>query len=373
MKLSLEAVAALTGGTILSGDPELNVFGVASLLDATPEEASFLGNEKYFEDFLHTSAGIVLVPPGLPKYPENVAFVEVANPSMAFNALVKYFKASSYKFVPGIHPSAVIDPSAKINPDKVRVGAYTCIGAHCEIGDGTDIGNGCQIGDGVTMGENCRLHANVTIRERCKLGSRVTIQPGAVIGSDGFGFLMGDNGRYVGIDQVGIVELEDDVDIGANTTIDRARFGRTIIGEGTKIDNLVQIGHNVVVGKHHCRTVRNCRQHACGGLRHHRSPGRHCRPSQGWFQIHAGGTNGCYGEHSGKRCLLGYSRLPLQGRLPPICGPQEAPGPRQGSPFPQKETGLIRKLAGNRTARGRSLRKTSLKTTLQAWPVPQRR
>lgn len=127
--------------------------GSPSLLDATPEEASFLGNEKYFEDFLHTSAGIVLVPPGLPKYPENVAFVEVANPSMAFNALVKYFKASSYKFVPGIHPSAVIDPSAKINPDKVRVGAYTCIGAHCEIGDGTDIGNGCQIGDGVTMGE----------------------------------------------------------------------------------------------------------------------------------------------------------------------------------------------------------------------------
>lgn len=88
------------GEPILSGDPELNVFGVASLLDATPEEASFLGNEKYFEDFLHTSAGIVLVPPGLPKYPENVAFVEVANPSMAFNALVKYFKASSYKFVP---------------------------------------------------------------------------------------------------------------------------------------------------------------------------------------------------------------------------------------------------------------------------------
>ena len=130
------------------------------------------------------------------------------------------------------------------------MGAYTCIGAHCVIGDGTDIGNGCDIGDGVTIGENCRLHAHVIIRERCKLGSRVTIQPGAVIGSDGFGFLMGDNGRYVGIDQVGIVELGDDVDVGANTTIDRARFGRTIVGEGTKIDNLIQLGHNVVVGKH---------------------------------------------------------------------------------------------------------------------------
>lgn len=250
MKLTLEAVAALTGGKILSGDPELTVFGVASLLDASHEEASFLGNEKYFEDFLHTSAGIVLVPPALPAYPENVAFVEVDNPSMAFNALVKYFMASAYRFTPGIHPTAIIDPTATFNPDKIHVGAYTCIGAHCVIGDGTDIGNGCDIGDGVTIGENCRLHAHVIIRERCKLGSRVTIQPGAVIGSDGFGFLMGDNGRYVGIDQVGIVELGDDVDVGANTTIDRARFGRTIVGEGTKIDNLIQLGHNVVVGKH---------------------------------------------------------------------------------------------------------------------------
>ena len=250
MKLTLEAVAALTGGKILSGDPELTVFGVASLLDASREEASFLGNEKYFQDFLHTSAGIVLVPPGLPAYPEHAAFVEVDNPSMAFNALVKYFMASAYRFTPGIHPTAIIDPTASFNPDKIHVGAYTCIGAHCIIGDGTDIGNGCDIGDGVTMGENCRLHAHVTIRERCKLGNRVTIQPGAVIGSDGFGFLMGDNGRYVGIDQVGIVELGDDVDVGANTTIDRARFGRTIVGEGTKIDNLIQLGHNVVVGRH---------------------------------------------------------------------------------------------------------------------------
>ncbi len=250
MKLSLEAVANLTGGVILSGDPALNVFGVAALNDATKEDASFLGNEKYFEDFLHTSAGLVLVPPGLPKYPEGVAFVEVANPSMAFNALVKFFLSSTTQFTPGIHPTAVIDPTVRVNPDKVRIGAYTCIGAHAQIGDGCQIGNGCDIGDGVIMGENCKLHARVVIRERCKLGNRVTIQPGAVIGSDGFGFLLGENGRYVGIDQVGIVELGDDVDVGANTTIDRARFGRTIIGEDTKIDNLVQIGHNVVVGKH---------------------------------------------------------------------------------------------------------------------------
>ncbi|WP_300776665.1 LpxD N-terminal domain-containing protein, partial [uncultured Akkermansia sp.] len=131
MKLTLEAVAALTGGKILSGNPELTVFGVASLLDASREEASFLGNEKYFQDFLNTSAGIVLVPPGLPAYPEHAAFVEVDNPSMAFNALVKYFMASAYRFTPGIHPTAIIDPTASFNPDKIHVGAYTCIGAHC--------------------------------------------------------------------------------------------------------------------------------------------------------------------------------------------------------------------------------------------------
>lgn len=250
MKLALDAIASLTGGNLISGDPSKQIFGVAALSDATSEDASFLGNEKYFPDFLNTSAGLVLVPPGLPKVPEGVALIEVANPSMAFNELVKFFLSSSAAFTPGIHPTAVIDPTATLNADKVRIGAHTCIGAHAVIGDGCDISNGCDIGDGVIMGENCKLHANVVIRERCKLGNRVVIQPGAVIGSDGFGFLLNEQGKYVGIDQVGIVELGDDVDVGANTTIDRARFGRTIIGEDTKIDNLVQIGHNVVVGKH---------------------------------------------------------------------------------------------------------------------------
>ncbi len=250
MKLDLGSLVSLTGGTILSGDPGLVITGVASLNEACHEEASFLGNEKYFHDFLETKAGLVLVPPSLPKYPEGVALIEVENPSLAFNALVKYFQASSYRFFPGIHPSAVIDPTAQVDIETVRIGPHTTIGAHVTIGKGSDIGPGCVIGDGAILGESCRLHSNVTIRERCRLGKRVVIQPGAVIGSDGFGFLMGEDGRYVGIDQVGIVELGDDVDIGANTTIDRARFGRTVIGEGTKIDNLVQIGHNVKIGKH---------------------------------------------------------------------------------------------------------------------------
>lgn len=250
MNLSLDSLLDLTGGTVLVDNPGIEIAGVASLHEACPNEASFLGNPKYYEDFLATKAGLVLVPPGVPKHPEGVVLVEVENPSLAFNELVRHFKASSYQFKAGIHPTAYIDPSAVLNSERVSVGPHAVIGVGVVIGDGADIGAGCCIGDGAVLGKSCRLHANVVVRERCRLGDRVVIQPGAVIGSDGFGFLMNEEGRYVGIDQVGIVELGDDVDIGANTTIDRARFGRTVIGEGTKIDNLVQIGHNVVIGKH---------------------------------------------------------------------------------------------------------------------------
>ncbi len=251
MKLTLEKLAQLTGGKILRSGSRDTFTGVASLLDADPEEISFLGNEKYFQDFLQTSAGVVIVPPGLPRLPsEEVALIEVpGNPSVAFNAAVKFFLCSDKTFTPSVHPSAAIDPTAVYNPDKVIIGPHATIGAHAVIGDGTEIGPGCTIGDSVVMGQSCRLFSNVVIRERCRLGDRVVIQPNATIGADGFGYLLVE-GRYVGIEQAGIVELGNDVEIGANTTIDRARFGKTVIGEGTKIDNLVQIGHNCVIGKH---------------------------------------------------------------------------------------------------------------------------
>lgn len=251
MNLSLEQVVALTGGKILNPTPEINVSGVATLAEACPGEISFLGNEKYFKDFLATKASIALVPPGLPEYPEGVVFIEVENPSLAFNAVVGYFMKAANDFTAGISPAAHIDPTAIINPEKVRVSPGAVIEAGATIGDGCDIGPGCVIGKSAVLGENCKLYANVVVRERCIVGNHVVVQPGAVIGSDGFGFLLNkETGRYETVDQVGIVVIGDHVDIGANTTIDRARFGRTIIGEGTKIDNLVQIGHNVVVGKH---------------------------------------------------------------------------------------------------------------------------
>ena len=251
MNLSLTDVLSLTGGKIISGSPETTVSGVATLAEATPTEISFLGNEKYYKDFLATKAGIVLVPPALPEYPAGVAFIEVENPSLAFNAMVEHFMKAANDFEPGIAPSAIVDSTAKLNADKVRIGAGAVIEAGAEIGDGCDIGPGCVIGKSAVLGKDCKLYARVVVRERCILGNHVVIQPGAVIGSDGFGFLLNkETGRYETVDQVGIVVIEDHVDIGANTTIDRARFGRTVIGEGSKIDNLVQIGHNVTVGKH---------------------------------------------------------------------------------------------------------------------------
>lgn len=251
MNLSINEVLGLTGGKLLNTTPEIEISGVATLAEATAGEVSFLGNEKYFKDFMSTKASLVLVPPALPEFPEDVALIEVDNPSLAFNALVEHFMKAAYDFEPGISPHAIIDPTAIVDATKVRIAAGVVVEAGASIGDGSDIGAGCYIGKSAILGENCRLYPRVVVRERCILGNNVVIQPGAVIGSDGFGFLLNkETGRYETVDQVGIVVIEDNVDIGANTTIDRARFGKTVIGEGTKIDNLVQIGHNVTIGKH---------------------------------------------------------------------------------------------------------------------------
>ena len=257
MQLTIDKIIELTGGKLLKPTPETTISGVATLADACRGEISFLGNEKYFQAFLKTGASAILVPPGLPDYPKGKdgapapAFIEVANPSLAFNSLVDYFVKVVHSFEPGISPHAYVDESAQLDPSKVRIGPGVVIEAGAKIGDGCDIGAGCIIGRDCVIGENCKFHQRVTIRERCIIGKHVVIQPGAVIGADGFGFLLNKEvGYYDTIDQVGIVVIGDYVDIGANSAIDRARFGRTVIGEGCKIDNLVQIGHNVTVGKH---------------------------------------------------------------------------------------------------------------------------
>ncbi len=223
--------------------------GVASLDTANPGDISFLGNDKYRGQFLSTRASAVIVARGETGAAESTALVAVDNPSLAFSEVIRHFSATASTPTPGVHPRAVVDPTAILDPASVRVHAGAVIMAGARIGDGSEIGPNAVIGEQVVIGRHCRIMANVTIRERCVLGDRVFLQPGCVIGSDGYGYAFHE-GRHVKIDQVGIVEIGDDVEIGSNTTIDRARFGKTLIGEGTKIDNLVQIAHNVVIGKH---------------------------------------------------------------------------------------------------------------------------
>lgn len=242
-------LAALVGGTMVRGDAAHELCGVAALGEAGPADVSFLGNEKYHAQFLTTRAGAVLVEPGVVDGPEGCGLVAVENPSLAFAAVVAHFKPARVEFRPGVDARAVLGGAVELDPARVRVDAGAVIAAGVRIGAGTHVGANVTIGEGVRIGVDCLIHPNVVIREGCTLGDRVIIQPGAIIGSDGFGYEFA-NGRHVKIEQVGTVEIHDDVEVGANTTIDRARFGKTVIGEGTKIDNQVQIGHNVVVGKH---------------------------------------------------------------------------------------------------------------------------
>jgi UDP-3-O-[3-hydroxymyristoyl] glucosamine N-acyltransferase len=247
--LTLSELAQLVDGDIVRGGLAVSLTGVSALDAAGPGEVSFFGNDKYRSQFLTTRAGAVIAASGESAGPETTALITVANPSLAFAAVVKHFASSSKALQPGIHPRAMVDEAAKLDPSKVRIHAGAVVMAGASIGDGTEIGPNAVIYEDAVVGKDCRILANVTVRERCVIGDRVILQPGCVIGSDGYGYEFS-GGKHVKIDQVGIVEISDDVEIGANTTIDRARFGKTQIGEGTKIDNLVMIGHNVVIGKH---------------------------------------------------------------------------------------------------------------------------
>ena len=245
MTFTLQQLATTSGGELV-GDPSLQIMGAASLGDATPGEISFFANRKYVAVLRKTRASAVFVPPDFTE-PITLAQIRVANPTKAFEQVVVKFAPKPITFAPGIHPTAVVDPSAQIGKC-VSIQPHAVIESGARIGDDTIIGAGSYIGHETVIGPGCLIYPRVTIRERSRIGSRVIIHSGAVIGADGFGFEMVD-GRQQKIQQLGIVQIDDDVEIGANTTVDRARFGRTWIQEGVKIDNLVQIAHNVVIGK----------------------------------------------------------------------------------------------------------------------------
>src|SRR5213596_2988824 len=235
----------MCGGELV-GDPSLQITGAASLGEAVPGEISFYSDPRYGTLLRKTRASAVFVPAD---FAESIATaqIRVANPVKVFEQVVLKFAPKSIGFTPGIHPSAVVNPSSHLG-DRVSIQPYAVIEARARIGDDTIIGAGSYIGHETVIGSACLIYPRVTIRERSRIGSRVIIHSGAVIGADGFGFEMVD-GRQQKIQQFGLVQIDDDVEIGANTNIDRARFGRTWIQEGAKIDNLVQVAHNVVIGK----------------------------------------------------------------------------------------------------------------------------
>jgi len=245
MTFTLQELATLSRGELI-GDPKLQITGAASLGEATLGEISFFANRKYIGLLRKTRASAIFVPPDFAE-PINAAQVRVSNPTKAFEQVLLKFAPSAVTFAPGIHSTAIVDPSVQLG-ERVSIQPLAVIEAGTRIGDDTIVGAGSYIGHETVIGSACHIYPQVTIRERSKIGSRVIVHSGAVIGADGFGFEMVD-GRQEKIQQLGIVQIDDDVEIGANTTIDRARFGRTWIQEGAKIDNLVQIAHNVVIGK----------------------------------------------------------------------------------------------------------------------------
>jgi UDP-3-O-[3-hydroxymyristoyl] glucosamine N-acyltransferase len=242
--VSIGEIADLVGGKH-SGDGTSPITGVASLTQAGDEQLSFLSNRKYAAQLAQTKAGAILVPQNLEG--EDERWIRVDDPYFALaRIMTRWFSARPMP--KGISPKASVASSAKLGTN-VAVGPFVTIGENVVIGNNVTIFQGVSIEAGSNIGDDCIIYPNVVIYDGMRIGRRCIIHAGVVIGSDGYGFAMHD-GKHHKIPQIGIVRIEDDVEIGAGTTIDRAALGETVIGEGTKIDNLVQIGHNVKIGKH---------------------------------------------------------------------------------------------------------------------------
>lgn len=252
MRVTVRDVARLVGGTV-QGDESQAITGISSLTEARPGDISFLANPKYESFLSETRATAVLV--AAPHPVTNVVQIVVGNPDFAFARVVATYGPKAVPPPPGIHPTAVIGERVRLGRN-VAIGPYSVIADGAVVGDNTVLYPHVFLGFESRVGDDCLLYPQVTVRERCTLGSRVILHSGVVIGSDGFGYASVE-GVHHKIPQVGIVVIEDDVEIGANSCLDRARFGRTRIGKGTKIDNLVQVAHNVETG-HHCILVGQC-------------------------------------------------------------------------------------------------------------------
>ncbi|MCM8773549.1 MAG: UDP-3-O-(3-hydroxymyristoyl)glucosamine N-acyltransferase, partial [Candidatus Omnitrophica bacterium] len=244
MRYTLGELAQMIGGELV-GSPDIVITGISGIKEAKEGDITFLANSKYARLMKTTLASAIITSKDVVN--SHKALIKTDNPSLAFAKVVNIFSPYKQEYIEGVHPTVVFGRQCKLGSN-LAIGPYVIIENDVEIGDNTKIYGGCYIGHKVTIGKDCLIYPNVVIRDRVEIGNRVIIHSGAVIGSDGFGFAMV-KGVQEKIPQIGIVVIEDDVEIGANVTIDRARFDKTIIGKGTKIDNLVQIAHNVVIGE----------------------------------------------------------------------------------------------------------------------------
>ena len=245
MAYTLAQIAARLGGRVL-GDADVEIVQVATLEQAGSSEISFLANSKYRSRLAETGAGAVILSDadadatGLPRIVSSNPYAYFARVSALLNPLPKV--------EPGVHPHAVVGQGALLDPT-ASIAAMAVIGQGVVIGAQSVIGEGCFIGDNVTIGAGVRLHPRVVVYHDCVLGDNLIVHSGAVIGADGFGFAM-EEGRWIKIPQIGRVVIGNDVEIGANTTIDRGALDDTVIEDGVKLDNQIQIAHNVKIGAH---------------------------------------------------------------------------------------------------------------------------
>ncbi len=242
MRLS-ELAAALN--CTLEGDGGIDIRGLRGIREAEAGDLTFVANPRYLESLRASRASAVILAPDAPRPP--MPALRTPNPYLAFARALALFHPTPPE-PPGVHPTAVLEEAVRLGPG-VRIGALCFVGAGAEIGEETTLFPQVYVGRGARLGRACQLRPRAVVADGCWLGDRVVVQSGAVIGGDGFGYAPDGERRYHKIPQVGRVVLEDDVEVGANTTIDRATLGETRIGRGTKIDNLVMIAHNVVVGE----------------------------------------------------------------------------------------------------------------------------
>ncbi len=249
MEFSAQQIAEMLGGSV-DGDPNCTVNNLSKIEEGAPGTLSFLANSKYEQHIYSTKASIVIVNNDFrpeSELPSTLTLVRVSEAYSAFSKLLDAYNTYKHRRT-GIASTAQVDPDAKV-ADDAYVGHGVVVGAGSVIESGTKIYANCVVGEDVRIGSNCLLHPGVQVLDGCTIGNHCTLHSGAVIGSDGFGFAPDAANNYKKVPQIGNVILEDHVDIGANTTVDRATLGSTVIRKGVKLDNLIQIAHNVEIGE----------------------------------------------------------------------------------------------------------------------------